>query len=137
MLEAAKRFPGIEVFGLNPGVVRTNIRTNFFKSQTVRRIVEALTSFITLDPNVYAGRLVPLLVSPELKDRSGAIFNNKAEAILPSPRSTEPAYANALMVASRALVDRASAKANAPEFSEAAFLWTEACGRFWKHAGTI
>ena len=113
VLDAAGRFPHIEVFGLNPGVVKTNIRANFFKSKALLKIVEALTSFMTLRPEVYAERLTPLLVSPELNSRSGAMFDNKAEAILPSPQSTETVYANALMAASKAIADRASARENA------------------------
>ncbi|MEY9416328.1 hypothetical protein ABIF69_002770 [Bradyrhizobium japonicum] len=57
-------------------------------------------------PDTYAERLVPLLVSPDLNGRSGVMFNNKAEAILPSPSSVERSYATALMDASDRLIAR-------------------------------
>ncbi|BBO04018.1 MULTISPECIES: SDR family NAD(P)-dependent oxidoreductase [Bradyrhizobium] len=107
VIEAAGRFPDVDVFGLNPGFVKTNIRANLLGSRALFAVVEWLTSFMMVEPNAYAERLVPLLVSRDLNGRSGAMFNNKAEAILASPSSTEPSYAAALMGASDRLVSRA------------------------------
>lgn len=107
VLEAAKRFADVDVFGLNPGFVKTNIRANLLGSRTLFAVVERLSSFMMVEPDTYAQRLVPLLVSRDLNDRSGAMFNNKAKAILPSASSTEPSYAAALMEASDRLLRRA------------------------------
>nr|WP_246554289.1 SDR family NAD(P)-dependent oxidoreductase [Bradyrhizobium ottawaense] len=107
VIEAASRFPDVDVFGLNPGFVKTNIRANLLGSRALFAVVEWLTSFMMVEPDAYAERLVPLLVSRDLNGRSGAMFNNKAEAILASPSSTEPSYAAALMGASDRLVSRA------------------------------
>lgn len=109
VLEAAKRFADVDVFGLNPGFVKTNIRANLLGSRTLLAVVERLTSFMMIEPDTYAERLVPLLVSRDLNGRSGAMFNNKAKAILPSPSSKEPSYAAALMEASDRLLRRALA----------------------------
>jgi NAD(P)-dependent dehydrogenase (short-subunit alcohol dehydrogenase family) len=106
VLQAAKRFPSVDVLGLNPGFVKTNIRANLFGSRKLVAAVEWLTSFMMMDPNAYAERLLPLLVSRDLHGHSGAMFNNKAEAILPSPSSKEPSYAAALMETSDGLVAR-------------------------------
>ncbi|WP_271584994.1 SDR family NAD(P)-dependent oxidoreductase [Bradyrhizobium sp. CCBAU 45389] len=108
-LDAARRFPGIDVFGLNPGFVKTNIRANLLGPRALFAVVEWLASFMMVEPDVYAERLIPLLVSRDLDGRSGAMFDNKAKAILPSPSSTEPSYAAALMDASDKLVSRALA----------------------------
>ncbi|MDA9413625.1 oxidoreductase [Bradyrhizobium sp. CCBAU 25360] len=107
VIEAASRFPDVDVFGLNPGFVKTNIRANLLGSRALFAVVEWLTTFMMVEPDAYAERLVPLLVSRDLNGRSGAMFNNKAEAILASPSSTEPSYAAALMGASDRLVSRA------------------------------
>lgn len=37
VLQAARRFPDVDVFGLNPGFVRTNIRANLLGSRACRR----------------------------------------------------------------------------------------------------
>ncbi len=107
VLDAARRFPDVDVFGLNPGFVKTNIRANLLGSRMLFAVVERLTSFMMVEPDIYAERLVPLLVSPDLNGRSGAMFNNKAKAILSSPSSKEPTYASALMGASDKLLRRA------------------------------
>ena len=55
----------------------------------------------------YAERMAPLLVSPDLEGHSGAMFNRKAFAILPSPGLTG-GYVHDFMAASEALVSRAN-----------------------------
>lgn len=104
VLGATERFPQVDTFGLNPGFVETDIRGNFFKSKRILAVVEWLTSFMTLKPGAYAERIVPLLVSPDLEGRSGGMFDNKAQAILPSKGLLRPGYAKALVAASEALV---------------------------------
>jgi hypothetical protein len=37
----------------------------------------------------YAERITPLLVSPDLENRSGALFNRRGDAVMPSPKLTE------------------------------------------------
>jgi NAD(P)-dependent dehydrogenase (short-subunit alcohol dehydrogenase family) len=106
VLEAARRFADVDVFGLNPGFVKTDIRANLFGSRALVSLINWLTSFMMVEPDAYAERLVPLLVSPDLNGRSGVMFNNKAEAILPSPSSAERSYATALMDASDRLIAR-------------------------------
>ncbi|WP_453954253.1 SDR family NAD(P)-dependent oxidoreductase [Bradyrhizobium sp. USDA 377] len=109
VLDAARRFPDIDVFGLNPGFVKTNIRANLLGSRALLAVAEWLTSFMMVEPEIYAERLLPLLVSRDLDGRSGAMFDNRARAILASPSSMEPSYAAALMEASDKLVSRALA----------------------------
>jgi hypothetical protein len=52
----------------------------------------------------YAERLTPLLVSPDLETHSGAMFDQKGNAILPSPKLRDAAYVTAFIAASEALV---------------------------------
>jgi hypothetical protein len=70
------------------------------------KIAEGLTSFMTIEPEVYAERMAALLVSPDLEGRSGAMFNNKAEAIFPSRDLAEPSCARAIVEASDRIVTR-------------------------------
>jgi NAD(P)-dependent dehydrogenase (short-subunit alcohol dehydrogenase family) len=109
VLDAAKRYPSLSVFGLNPGLVKTNIRSNYLGEGTLRfRFVEWMIGLATPSPEKYAERLAPLLVSPDLEGRSGALFDQKGFAILPSPSLTD-AHVSGFMAASDALVSRASA----------------------------
>jgi NAD(P)-dependent dehydrogenase (short-subunit alcohol dehydrogenase family) len=106
VLNSSKQFPDIDVFGLNPGFVRTGIRSNVFGSKLLLKIAEGLTSFMAIEPEVYAERMTSLLVSPDIEGRSGAMFNNKAEAIFPSRDLAEPSYARAIAQASDQIVTR-------------------------------
>ncbi len=56
--------------------------------------------------------MVPLLFAPELESRSDAMFNQKAEAILPSEVLTESHVAS-FIAASESLLARATGAASA------------------------
>jgi len=102
---AAKRYPHATVFGLNPAIHRTDIRNNFFGEGSLKsRVVEWMIGLWTTSPETYAKRLTPLLVSPDLEAHSGAMFDQKGNAILPSPKLTNASYVKSFIAASEALV---------------------------------
>ena len=110
VLDAIKRYPGASFFGLNPGLIQTNIRSNRIGAGTLRfRIIEGLIGLLTSSADVYAARMAPLLVSPDLEGHSGAMFDRKGDAILPSPPLTG-SYVSQFMTASEALLSRASVR---------------------------
>jgi NAD(P)-dependent dehydrogenase (short-subunit alcohol dehydrogenase family) len=85
VLDARSRHPHLDVFGLNPGLVKTKIRSNFLGEGSLKlRLVEALIGLVTPTPEAYATRVLPLLTAPELAGRSGAMFGKKGTAILPT-----------------------------------------------------
>jgi NAD(P)-dependent dehydrogenase (short-subunit alcohol dehydrogenase family) len=111
VLDSAKRYPNATFFGLNPGLVRTNIRDNFFGKDTLTsRFMEAMIGLLTPSPETYAERLAPLLVSRDLEGHSGAMFDRKGNAILPSPKLMDASYRNAFIAASETLVARANVR---------------------------
>lgn len=107
VLDGAKRHPELGVFGLNPGLIKTNIRANVLGGEgSLRmRFVEWMIGLFTPTAETYAARIVPLLVAPELEGRTGAMFNQKANAILPSAVLDE-ARVTQLLAESDALVAR-------------------------------
>jgi NAD(P)-dependent dehydrogenase (short-subunit alcohol dehydrogenase family) len=85
VLDAKQRHPHVDVFGLNPGLVKTSIRSNYLGTGSLKhRLAEGLIGLLTPTPEQYAARVVPLLVAPELEGRSGAMFGKKGTAILPT-----------------------------------------------------
>ncbi|TAL98708.1 MAG: SDR family NAD(P)-dependent oxidoreductase [Paraburkholderia sp.] len=107
VLDAAKRYPQATFFGLNPGLIKTNIRDNFFGKDSLKsRVMEALIGMLTPTADAYAKRIGPLLVAPEIERHSGALFNRKGQAILPSPGFTAE-HIRKFLAASEALVARA------------------------------
>ena len=78
VLDAVKRFPNLRTYGLNPGLIKTNIRNNFLgEGSLASSIVEFLISLTTPTPETYAQNLTSLLVSSELEDKNGAMFDQK------------------------------------------------------------
>jgi NAD(P)-dependent dehydrogenase (short-subunit alcohol dehydrogenase family) len=111
VLDSAKRYPNASFFGLNPGLIKTNIRSNLVGADTLRhRLMEWIIGLVTPSPENYAERLTPLLVSPDLEGHSGAMFDRKGFAILPTPKLTDSSYVNAFLAAAEALVSRASVR---------------------------
>ncbi|MGB8528330.1 MAG: SDR family NAD(P)-dependent oxidoreductase [Rhodoplanes sp.] len=109
VLDAAKRYPNASFFGLNPGIIKTNIRRNLFAGDTLLyRFIEWMTGLLAPSAKTYAERLTPLLVSPDIEGHSGAMFDRKGLAILPTPKLTDSTYVNAFIAASEALVSRAN-----------------------------
>jgi NAD(P)-dependent dehydrogenase (short-subunit alcohol dehydrogenase family) len=108
VLDAAQRYPDIAVFGINPGLIKTNIRDNFLGAGSMKsRAVESLIGLLTPSVDSYAQRLTPLLVSPDLESHSGTMFDRKGLAVLPSPKLTDAAYVSVLISGSEALASRA------------------------------
>jgi hypothetical protein len=69
--------------------------------------MEWVIGLLTASPEAYAERIGPLLVSPDLEGRSGAMFDQKGNPILPSPKLTDASYLNGFIANSEALVARA------------------------------
>lgn len=86
VLDAVQRHPDLDVFGLNPGLIKTDIRANYLGEGSLKhRLTEALIGLFMPSPETYAERILPLLVAPELERRSGAMFDPEGHAILPTP----------------------------------------------------
>lgn len=90
VLDAAKRYPHLAVFGLNPGLIKTGIRDNFLgKGSFKSRMMETVIGWLMPTADEYASTLAPLLASPDLESHSGALFNRKGEPIRPSEGMTD------------------------------------------------
>ena len=109
VLDQRRKSPGVLFFGLNPGLMKTGIRSNFMGEGSLKhRAAEFLIGLFTQTPEDYAARVVPLLAAPELEGRSGTMFGSKANPILPTD-GLDDARVSQLMAASEALIDRALA----------------------------
>ena len=107
VLDAAGRYPGLDVFGLNPGFVKSEIRGNLFGPGTLRhRLFESALGLVTTSPDRYAHRITPVLTSPDLDGRSGAMIDRTGAVIRPTPGLTE-AHVAAFLAESTELVARA------------------------------
>lgn len=107
VLDSKERYPGFKVYGLNPGLIKSNIRSNLTGAGTLKgRFVEWLIGLTSQNAVNYARLITPLLVSPDIEKHNGALFDKKGLAVLPSPGLTRD-YVRRFMDASEALVSRA------------------------------
>lgn len=106
VLDAQKRYPAGRFFGLNPGLIKTNIRDNFLGAGSMKsRLAEWLIGLLNMSPERYAEVTLPLLFAQELDGHGGAMFNQKARPIHQSTTMT-PDFVSALLSASEALTAR-------------------------------
>jgi len=110
VLDSAWRYPNASFFGLNPGGIKSNIRSNWLGANSLKhRFFESMMGLVAQSAETYAERLAPLLVSPDLEGHSGAMFDRKGFAIFPSPKLTDR-YTQEFIAASEALVCRAGVR---------------------------
>lgn len=108
VLDLAKKHKHINFYGLNPGLLPTNIRSNFMGTNSFKfRLMEWVVSLISIGTKAYAERLTPLLISPDIENYSGTMFNQKGHAILPSSGFIERQHIDEFMRGSNLLVERA------------------------------
>jgi hypothetical protein len=107
VLDGKKRYPHVSFFGLNPGLIKTNIRANFLGAGSfAHKAAEFFIGLMMPTAEQYAERIVPLLSAPELEGRSGAMFGKKGQAILPTDGLDE-AHVARFIGGSEALLQRA------------------------------
>lgn len=106
VLQAANHYPNMSVFGLNPGLIKTNIRDNWLGKHSFKaRVLETLIGWFAPTVDSYARSIIPLLVSDDLGRYSGVLFNRKGQAILPSEGLSET-HISTFMSAASALIAR-------------------------------
>lgn len=105
VVDLAERYKGVGFYGLNPGIIQTNIRSNLFGSGILNTVSESIIGWFTQSADDYAKKIVPLFVSPEIQNHSGAMFDNKGDAILGSKGFTLE-YARKFVAGSEALLKR-------------------------------
>jgi hypothetical protein len=114
VLDAAKRYPNATFFGLNPGLIKTNIRDNFLGEGSFKsRFMETMIGFFTPSPEAYAERITPLLVSPDIEAHTGAMFDQKGDAIDPTPALTDQEHVERFLSESRAMLTEAARRVGA------------------------
>ncbi|MCB5293068.1 hypothetical protein [Arthrobacter sp. SO3] len=83
---SAARFPELNVFGMNPGIIKTNIMAGVLGQSSFKlRAQQTLIGLLFQSAEAYAEKVLPLLVHPALEHRSGALFNRHAQPIEPNP----------------------------------------------------
>ena len=109
LVEFCSNRHSVNAYGLNPGLIRTEIRQNFLGKGLFSKIVESLIGVFNQSAQAYSDNvLVHLLASPELESKSGCNFDNAGVEIASNPFLTNENRAR-ILAESQKLIDKALA----------------------------
>ena len=107
VLESAERYPHVRFYGLNPGIMKSNIMGGLLGEGSPFHVAQqTVIGLIFQSVEQYASKIVPLLFAPEIDSRSGAMFDRNANPIFSNPYLTDRAYRMRVTEASEALLAR-------------------------------
>ena len=93
VLECAARYPSLAVFGLNPGIMKSNIMAGLLgEGSLLLALQQATIGLVFPSVEQYAQRMLPLLWSADIEQHSGAMFGRFGDAIRSNPSLQDPAY---------------------------------------------
>ena len=107
VLDGATRYPSVNFFGLNPGIIKSNIMSGMLGTGTpALKLHRTIVGLLFQSAETYAGKILPLLLTPEIEDHSGAMFNRHAVAIQSNPWLLRGQHVQRVTQESEKLVER-------------------------------
>lgn len=98
--------PGVSYFGLNPGLIKSGIRSTMYEGwmKYVGVVAEGLIGLFFPSAEQYAAKMVPLLFATNLDEHNGSMFNPKAQPVKASAHFDDKAVVDKLIRGSEALI---------------------------------
>ena len=105
----ADKNPDLNVYGLNPGLIKTEIRDNLLgKGSWLSNIIETLIGLFSQSAENYSEKVIcQLLVSAELEGKNKAMIDAKAHYLEPNPKLAIDSNQEKVIKVSEELVERA------------------------------
>ena len=105
----ADSFPTVNVYGLNPGLIYTEIRDNYLiRGSFLSNMVETLIKWTNQSAEQYAEKvLTPLMISPELENMNQSLFENNGTLLKPNPFLLEQGNHDKVIEESKKLLQKA------------------------------
>jgi NAD(P)-dependent dehydrogenase (short-subunit alcohol dehydrogenase family) len=108
VLYFANKYKNINFYGVNPGLIKTEIRSNFLGKESLKfKIIEFLIGLFTPSPDKYADKMLPLIFSKDLEKYTGVMFNRKRKAVVPSDGIDDEGYMQRFIDNSEELIQQA------------------------------
>lgn len=84
VIEYSSNVKTVSFFGLNPGLIKTGIRSNMYTGimRVFAPIMEGMIGMFGTSPQGYAKKMVSLMFAKDLEKHSGSNFNPKAQPTL-------------------------------------------------------
>jgi len=107
VLDSAERYPSFNVYGLNPGVMTSNIMSGVLGESTLAlKLQQTVVGLLFQSPEQYAEKMLPLLVSPDIEGHSGAMFGRHGDPIHSNPSLLQRPYLKRVVEESEKLASR-------------------------------
>ncbi len=85
VLDGATRYPAVNFYGINPGLMRSTIRSGPLGAGSLGlRLIELLIGALFPSVEHYSENTLSLLLTPDIEHHSGALFNRHGDPIQPS-----------------------------------------------------
>jgi len=108
VVDCATRYPNANFYGLNPGIIKSGIITGVLGEGTVLfKLQQFITGALLQSADEYAAKILPLMVSPDIEDHSGAMFGRHGDAIHASRAVKEEGHLQRVVEESEKLVSKA------------------------------
>lgn len=108
VLDSANRYRDVNFYGLNPGLMKSNIRAGVLGEGTLgQKLMELLIGSLFQSVEEYSKKMLPLFVSPDIENSSGVMFNRHGDAIHASTDLMNGAILQKVIQKSEALVRKA------------------------------
>jgi len=106
VLESAERYPTVNFYGLNPGLIKSNILTVMLGDGFLKRLNQMIIGALFQSSEQYAEKILPLLVSPDIEQSSGFMFGRHGDPIYSNPKLMDKAYLTKLIEESEKLANK-------------------------------
>lgn len=105
----ADKNPDLNVYGLNPGLIKTEIRDNLLgKGSWLSSIIETLIGLLSQSAQTYSEKIIiQLLINGELEGKNKAMIDSKGNYIEPNPNLIIDNNQEKVIKVSEELIDRA------------------------------
>lgn len=111
VLHCSENYANASFYGLNPGFIKSSIRTRVTGSGLLNKVTEFIIGVTCPSAESYAKRFLPLVTSRAIEQHSGAMFNRHFDAIHPSKLLQDKSVVDRIMRASADLYDSARSTA--------------------------
>jgi hypothetical protein len=109
VLESVERFPNVNFFGMNPGIISSNIMSGVLGNNSfLLKFQQIIVGMLFQSAEEYARKIVPLLFSNELEEHSGTMFGRHGDPIYPNPFLSDKVALKSVIDASEKLLKKAN-----------------------------
>lgn len=108
VLDSAERYPGANFYGMNPGVISSNIMAGVLgEGSLALKLQQMIIGMVFQSAEKYAEKILPLLVSSDIEDHSGTMIGRHGDPIYANSSLLEKPYLQKVRAESEKLAKRA------------------------------